>query len=84
MFPYLKCVFPISLLTTVGISVSDPSGVTCRDGSNLISSLLGVCGVKCPSILVYCLGVSSPGSLLTHSLCFKGWHHPVQLNWELY
>ena len=55
----------------VGISAKDPSGVIFRDGSNLISSPLGVFGVKCPSILVYWQGTSSPGSLQIHSFCFK-------------
>ena len=60
-----------SLSTAVGISAKDPSGVTFRDGSNLISSPLGVFGVKHPSILVYWRGTSSPDSLQIHSFCFK-------------
>ena len=40
-------------------------------GSNLISSHLGGVGVKCPLILEYCQGTSSPGSPQIHSLCLK-------------
>ena len=57
-----------SLSTAVGISAKDPSGVMFRDGSNLISSPLGMFGVKHPSILVYWQGTSSSGSLQIHSL----------------
>ena len=42
------------LPTAVGESTRDPSGVTFRVRSNLISSCLGVVGVKCPPILEYC------------------------------
>ena len=54
-----------------GISARDPSGVMFRDGYNLMSSCLGVVGVKCPPILEYWQGTSSPGSPQIHSLCFK-------------
>ena len=54
-----------------GISAKDPSGVTFKDGSILMSSHLGIVGVKCPPILEYWQGISSPGSLQIHSLCFK-------------
>ena len=33
-----------------------------------MSSDFGEVGVKCPSIVEYCQGTSSPGSLLIHSL----------------
>ena len=36
-----------------------------------MSSCLGVAGVKCPLILEYCRGTSSPGSPLIHSLHLK-------------
>ena len=49
----------------------NPSGVMFRDGSILISSHLGIIGVKRPSILEYWRGTSSPGSPQIHSLCFK-------------
>ena len=57
--------------TAVDIPAKDPSGVTFRDGSILISSRLGVAGVKHPPILVYWQGTSSPGSLQIHSFCFN-------------
>ena len=42
-----------------------------KDGSILMSSLLGVVGVKCPPILEYWQGTSFPGSPQIHSLCFN-------------
>ena len=61
--------FPsFSALTAFGKSPSDLSGVTFRDGSNLMSSGFGKVIVKCPSIVEYCWGTSSLGSLLIHSL----------------
>ena len=62
-----------SVLTTVGKSPRDPSRVTFKDGSSLISSCLGEVGVKCLLIEEYYWGVSSPGSPLIHSLCLNDW-----------
>ena len=45
--------FFLSLSTAAGISTRDPSGVTFRDGSNLMFSCLGVVGVKHPPIHEY-------------------------------
>ena len=36
-----------------------------------MSSYLGGVGVRCPLIVEYCQGISSPGSPLLHSFCFK-------------
>ena len=60
-----------SALTAFGKSPRDPSGITSQDGSNLMSSGFGEVIVKCPPIVVCCLGASSPGSFLNHSLHFN-------------
>ena len=54
-----------------GMSSKDPPGVMFRDGSILMSSYLGIVGVKCPPILEYWQGISSPGSPQIHSFCFN-------------
>ena len=70
MFCSLSLVSSI-LPTAAGKSLRDPSRVKFKDGSNLIFSCLGVTGVKYPLIVVYCHGISSPGSPLIHSLCLN-------------
>ena len=70
------CFYSLSLASSVlptaaSKSLRDPSGVKFKDGSNLISSCLGVTGVRCLLIDVYCHGTSSPGSPLIHSLHFN-------------
>ena len=66
----VRSTFP---LDAVRMSFRDPSGVTFKVESILISSYLGLVGVRCPQGVEYYLGISSPGSLLVHSFFINAW-----------
>ena len=69
--PHVLC----SLLesSAPGKLLRDPSGVTSRVESILMSSCLGCVGVKCLHTVEYYLGMSSPGSPLFHSFLLNIW-----------